>query len=111
MLQRLAAHLGVLPKDVTSVALSCHHCKLVQAYALPAIDARISPVKGLSWFWRELPCGEKGCQSPLTVIAVRNATTMTEEECDKDFATWEWGDELRCPHGHPIAQANTRRYL
>jgi hypothetical protein len=92
--------LPIIPaSDTASVALSCRHCRRVSVYGLRGTAAP-HPITGDYVFWRDMKCGEEGCNPPLRVIAVRTAE-MSDEGQEADVATWEW-DELRRPREHVI---------
>jgi hypothetical protein len=94
--------------NLTSVGVSCPHCRRIKNYSLvessPDFDPTgkgvvlVQPVKTdfLGWF----QCEEQSCGTPTLLVSPVTAT-MTTEQRTADIETWIWND-FRCTAGHRI---------
>jgi len=48
-----------------------------------------------------LKCEEETCRTRLAVFSAESIPTA-EKAKQKELVTWRWGDDLKCPSGHPI---------
>jgi hypothetical protein len=94
--------------DAQPVVVACSECKRVYSFETQrlkelATDFGLSPDNPeapMHAFRVQLRCDKKGCDTPLSVIAVRKRDT-TAEELQREKADWTW-ENLTCPSGHPI---------
>jgi len=97
-----------IEKDNRPLIAACPNCKHLDNYDNHPLK-RVRSHEGLSparpdatmhVFRLSVPCGKAGCDTPLSVIAVRKRNT-TPEALLAETADW-WWENLRCPIGHRL---------
>src|SRR5271157_666151 len=96
-------------KDTRPLVAACPKCKHVYNYdnrplkSFPSPEGLFpaDPHAALRECRVNVPCGEVGCDAPLSVIAVRNRDTSDEAMLREAKDEWIW-EGLTCPERHAI---------
>jgi hypothetical protein len=95
-------------KDNAPVFVACIRCKNVSGYAShqlvsDLVNNGVAPYDHegpMRVFQVKLSCDDVNCETPLQILAVRNADT-SDEDLEKEKFGWKWNN-LKCPLGHQI---------
>jgi hypothetical protein len=95
-------------EDVPFVTVACSECMRVYSLETERLKERATqdglspydPDSPIHAFLVKIECGAEGCETPLSVIAVRKRDT-TAEQLEREKTQWTW-ENLTCPSGHAI---------